>query len=81
MKLSPPDVQLNVEIDGDEIVVTLPGTRFKMTFQKSSDGAPWLMEKSNYVSNDPDAPITPYEFVPLAFKAATDRARELGWKV
>jgi len=38
-----------------------------------------LIEKSNYV-NDPDAPITPYEFVSLAFEA-TGKVGELGWKV
>jgi hypothetical protein len=59
------DRQLDVNVDGDEFIVTLPGTRLNVTFQKSPGGGPFLIETSNYVT-DPDAPMTAYQFVPLA---------------
>jgi hypothetical protein len=79
-KLIAHDVALNVDLQGDEIIVTLPGTRLRMTYQKSPKGGPWLIETSNYVS-DAEAPITPQAFIDVAFRAATDKARKLGWKV
>jgi hypothetical protein len=74
------DIQLDVKIVGDDIIVTLPGTRLNVTFEKSPRGGRFLIEKSNYVT-DPDAPISPYEFPALAFEAATDKARKSGWNV
>ena len=74
------DVQPQVEVEGIDIVVTLPGTRLKVTYQRSNDG-PWLVEKSNHTANDPAAPMTSKDFVAEAFRLASGKARKLGWIV
>jgi hypothetical protein len=61
------------------IVVTLPGTSFRAAYFKSSDN-PWLMQ-SNYMADDAEAPISRTEFHALAWRAANEKARELGWIV
>ena len=47
---------LHVEVQGDYITITLPGTKFMVTYYKAGD-PPQLMAKSDW-SDDPDAPIT-----------------------
>ncbi len=42
--------------------------------------APWLIAQE-YGPDDPDATITLSEFRALAWVAANDKARELGWLV
>jgi hypothetical protein len=73
-------VRLKVEQGEDEITVTLPGTKFAVVYQKSAD-APGLVAKSFWARNDQDAPIALNEFLALAWRAANDKARELGWVV
>jgi len=45
---------LHVEVQGDYIVITLPGTKFMVTYYKAGD-PPQLMAKSDW-TDDPDAP-------------------------
>jgi hypothetical protein len=45
---------LHVEVQGDYIIITLPGTKFM--YYKAGD-PPQLMTKSDW-TDDPDAPIT-----------------------
>jgi hypothetical protein len=71
---------LQVEVVRDGIVVTIPGTHFKVVYQKCFE-APGLVATSGWTSDDLDAPITPNEFRALAWRAANDKARELGWVV
>jgi hypothetical protein len=70
-------VKLRVEVDGDEIVVTLPGTRFRATYRRRSPG----IDRMNFSRSDLSAPISLREFVTRADAAANDKTRELGWIV
>ena len=69
---------LHVEVEGDYIIITLPGTKFMVTYYKAGD--PRLMAKSDW-TDDPDAPITLGAFRARAWLAANDKVRELGWIV
>jgi len=64
----------------DEIIVTLPGTAFRVIYQKAPD-VPRLIVKSKRIPDDPFAPISQTEFLAQALAAATDKAREFGWIV
>jgi hypothetical protein len=68
---------LHVEVQGDYIIITLPGTKFMVTYYKLDD-PPELRAKSDW-TDDPDAPITLGAFRARAWIAANDKARELGW--
>ena len=67
---------LKVEVHGNHIVVVLRGTCFRAKYRKQD--APWLAT-DEYGPDDPEAPITSSEFRNLAWAAANDAARQLGW--
>lgn len=67
---------LKVEVQGTHIVVVLRGTCFRAKYRKQD--APWLAT-DEYGPDDPEAPMTLSEFRNLAWAAANDAARELGW--
>ena len=69
---------LHVEVQGDYIIITLPGTKLMVTYYKAGD-PPQLMAKSDWT--DDDAPITLGAFRARAWLAANDKVRELGWIV
>ena len=64
-------MDLNVALDGDEIVVTSPGTACMAAYQKAWD-RPKLRLTRSWI--DPASPAA-------AFQAAVSKARELGWIV
>jgi hypothetical protein len=68
-------VKLRVAVDGDEIVVTMPGTTFKVKYVKQDSG----LERANVSRSDLSAPISLREFISRADSAANDKARELSW--
>ena len=70
---------LHVEVQGDYIIITLPGTKFRVTYYKLNDPRE-LRAKSDW-TDDPDAPVTLGAFRARAWIAANDKARELGWIV
>ena len=69
--------ELHVELQGDYIIVTLPGTKFMGTYYKRAD-LPQLRAKSDW-TDDADAPIALGVFRARAWMAASDKARQLGW--
>jgi hypothetical protein len=69
----------HVEVQGRDIIVTLPGTNFMVTYFKPA-GTSHLIARPNW-TNDPDASIELGEFLEQALTAANDKARELGWIV
>ena len=75
------EVSLRVEVQGDEIVVTLPGTSYVVTYYRAAAFPQQLLTKSHSGREDEDAPMTQAEFHARAWKAANDKARELGWIV
>jgi hypothetical protein len=46
-------VELRVEVDGDEIIVTLPGTRFRATYRRRSPG----IDRMNFSRSDLSAGV------------------------
>jgi hypothetical protein len=73
------NLDLHVEVQGDYIIITLPGTKFMVTYYKL-DNPPELRAKTDW-TDDPDAPVTLGAFRARAWLAANDKARELGWIV
>ena len=67
---------VRIEVQGADILVAMRGTCFRVKYRKQE--APWLSVQE-YGPDDPDATITLSEFRALAWAAANDKARELGW--
>ena len=74
-------VSLSVEVQGDDIVVTLPGTSYVVTYYRAAAFPQQLLTKSHSGREDEGAPMTQGEFHARAWKAARRRARALGWIV
>jgi hypothetical protein len=72
------NLDLHVEVQGDYIIITLPGTKFMVTYYKLDKNPPELRAKTDW-TDDPDAPVTLGAFRARAWLAANDKARELGW--
>jgi hypothetical protein len=66
-----------VEVDGGEIIVTLPHSTYIATYCKRTD-SPHLTMAHLSPENDPRATLTLVEFVGRAWQAAPDKAREVG---
>jgi hypothetical protein len=74
------DPELSVNVLGDDILVSLRGTSYAVTYFKRPS-SPGLFAK-NIVSlhrNDTRIPMTSAEFLASAWKVANVKARELGW--
>jgi hypothetical protein len=71
-------IGLHVEVLGDAIVVTMPGTSFSVTYRKSADSPSLIASDSMYprVKMDKRA-----DFLARSCRIANDKARELGWIV
>jgi hypothetical protein len=76
----PFDPELTVDVAGNEILVTLLGSNYTVTYFKRR-GFPGLFAKDIIHTNDPRIPITSAEFLAKAWKVANTKARELGWIV
>ena len=72
-------VSLSVEVQGDDIVVTLPGTSYVVTYYRATAFPQQLLTKSHSGREDQGGPMTQAEFHARAWKAANAKARELGW--
>jgi len=70
--------ELDIEVRDDEMIVTLPGTNYVATYYRAT--ARELLAKSSS-GQESDGAMTPAEFHGRAWKAANDKARELGWIV
>jgi hypothetical protein len=74
------DPELSVEVTGNHILITLPGTPYSVTYFKPR-GQPWLAAKDIVHEDDPRIAMTSAEFLAKAWKVANDKARDLGWIV
>ena len=72
---------LHVEVQGDDIVVSLPGTSYVVTYYRATAFPQQLLTKSHSGRQDQNAPMTQAEFHARAWKAANAKAKELGWIV
>ena len=70
---------LHVEVQGNKIIVAMAGTTFRVSYCKL--GREPGLTASDYMRDDHEEPVSRAEFLTLAWKAANDKARELGWIV
>ncbi len=71
---------LHLEVVDDEIIVTLPGTNYTVTYFKP-DRSPQLLARGIAEKDDPRTAMSLSEFLARAWKLANAKARELGWIV
>jgi hypothetical protein len=69
---------LYVDVHGEEIIVALPHSTYRATYCKSTDSSHLIMTDASS-PEEPQSIITPAEFLGLAWQAANEKARELGW--
>ena len=70
--------QLHCQVRDDEIIVSLPGTTYTVTYYKP-DRSPQLLARLISDKDDKRVALTLSQFLAQAWKAANDKARELGW--
>jgi hypothetical protein len=70
--------ELSVQVVDDEIIVTLSGSHYSVTYYKPAK-SPQLLAKIISDRDDPRVAMRLSEFLALAWKLANDKARELGW--
>ena len=66
-----------VQVLEDAMVVTLPGTSFRVTYKRWNGG----LVAADFSGRDMQRKITMPEFLSLAWNAANYKARELKWIV
>ena len=69
---------LELEVQGGNITITLPGTSYTVTYYKPNK-SPQLLAKRIASKDDPRVAVTVSEFVAAAWRLANHKARELGW--
>ena len=74
------DPKFGVLVSGNDIVITLMGTSYSVTYFKRKN-SPGLFAKDITLKDDPHIPMTSAEFLTGAWKLANDKARDLGWIV
>jgi hypothetical protein len=72
------DPKLVVLVSGNDIVVVLTGSIYTVTYFKQR-GSHGLLAKNIPDKDDPRIPMTAAEFLAKAWKAANQKAKELGW--
>jgi len=70
--------QLRVQVVNDEIVVTLPGYHYAVTYYKPLQGIR-LIARNSPVADDRRITMKKSEFLAKAWKLANAKAREIGW--
>ena len=78
--MTEPWSSFSIAVMDDEIIVSLPGTSYSVTYFKRAN-SPQLLAKRIADHDDSRVPLTVSEFLVRAWKAANDKARELGWIV
>ena len=69
---------LKLDVRDDEIIVTLPGTSYSVTYDKSAN-SPQLFPRNLSVEDDRRSEMTLSDFLARAWTLANERARSLGW--
>jgi hypothetical protein len=71
--------KVEVEVDGDVLVVTMPGTTFNITYEKTEENR--LVASCFNARKHPNEmrKVTFPKFLGLAWTAANAKARALGW--
>ena len=71
---------LHVQMSDGEILVTLPGTTYTVTYSRPSGGRQLVLLRFS-MKNDPRVQMNVSEFLIRAWKLAHNKARELSWIV
>jgi hypothetical protein len=71
---------LHIEVRAQDIIVTMPGTSLRVVYRRPHRGSQ-LVARLDYFQDQQKGPITRAEFLTRALKAASDKARKLGWIV
>ena len=71
------DPELTVEVYGNHITVTLPGTSYSVTYFKPR-GQPWLGAKDIVPTDDPRIAMTSAEFLAKAWMVANGKGERVG---
>jgi hypothetical protein len=71
-------IRPRVEVEDDGIIVSLPGTSFRVIYRKPYRGSNLVAFD---VRGDKTAGISQVDFLARAGRVANDKARELGWMV
>ena len=72
--------RLRVQVVNDEIVVTLPGYHYAVTYSKPSQGRV-LIARNSPPTDDLRITMKKSEFLAKAWKLANAKARDQGWIV
>ena len=67
-----------IETHGNNIVVGMPGTSYRVRYRRPNGGGRQLVAYQLPKADDPLAGITSANFMKLACRIATEKARELG---
>jgi len=67
--------EIVIDTRGNNIVVDMPGTSYRVRYRRPNSGRQLVAYQL------PLAGITSAHFVKLAWRLATEKARELGWIV
>jgi len=76
--MTSPEPKLRAQVVGDDIIVTLPGSHYSVTYYKPTK-SPELIAKCISDRDDPRVAMSLSEFLTRAWRLANDKARELGW--
>jgi hypothetical protein len=72
--------ELDVEVQGGDITITLPGSSYTVTYYKPKK-SPQLLAKRIADRDDPRVAMRLSEFLAQAWRLANSKARDLGWIV
>ena len=73
--------KITVEVLDDEILVTMPGTSFSIVYEKTKDNQLIASSFSARKDQDETRKVSFPRFLALAWTAAKEKAKELGWIV
>jgi hypothetical protein len=76
--MKPDLTHIQLEVWDDEIIVSLPGTSYAVTYYKPAN-SPQLLAKDFPYDDDRGTELTQAEFLATAWRLANDKARELRW--
>jgi hypothetical protein len=68
-----------IEVQDGQIIVTLPLTGYCASYRKPANSL--QLTRSAFTTDRSNEPISKEEFFAIAWDAANDKARELGWIV
>ncbi len=73
------DWNLHCQVSDGEIVITLPGSAYCVSYRKSPNSS--QLVRDAFTSDRSNEPISRTEFLAKAWEVANEKARELGWIV